>query len=75
MQLSGRPTKAENNLTFLVDRLNFVQASASLPEHISFLCLWTVRKAVQFILLVNGSGRIVPVTPSGSLIPTLPETP
>lgn len=75
MQLSGLPTKVENNLTFLVDRLNFVQASASPPEHISFLCLWTVRKAVQFILLVNDSGCITPVTLSVSLIPTLPEIP
>lgn len=50
--LSGLSTKAQNNLTFLLDRLNLVRASVWLPKHTS-LCFWTVRKAAQFILLVN----------------------
>lgn len=75
--LSDLPTKAEDNLTFLLGGLNFVQAPARLPKHrhSSSLCFWTCRKAVQFILLVSSSGHIAPVTPSGPLIPTLPVTP
>lgn len=74
VQLSDLPTKAEDNLTFMLGRLNFVQAPAWLPKHIS-LCFRAFRKAIQFIFLVNSSGHIVPVTASGPLIPTLPETP
>lgn len=75
VQLSDLPTKAEDNLTFLLGRLNFVQAPTWLPKHISSICFWAFRKAVQFILLVSSSGHIAPVTPCGPLIPTLPETP
>lgn len=75
VQLSDLPTKAEDNMTFLLGRLDFVQAPAWLPKHISFLCFWAFRKAVQFILLVNSSGHIAPITPSGPLFPSLPEIP
>lgn len=75
VQLSDLPTKAEDNMTFLLGRLNFVQAPAWLPKRICFLCFWAFRKAVQFILPVNSSGHISPITPSGPLFPSLPEIP
>lgn len=75
VQLPDLPTKAEDNLNFLLGWLNIVQAPAWLSKHISSLCFWAFRKAFHFILLVNSSGHIAPVTPSGPLIPILPQAP
>lgn len=74
VQQSDLPTKAGDNLMFLLGRLNFVQAPAQLPKHISSLCFSAFRKVVQFILLFNSCGHIAPVAASGPLIPTLPGT-
>lgn len=73
--LSGLSTKAQNNLTFLLDRLNLVRASVWLPRHTSSLCFWTVRKAAQFILLVNSCHSCHPLwlTHSNTAWNTLPS--